>query len=147
MPKDRARKLCPKFIGPYKVVESNPEMSNYKLDLPQALVNQRIHPVFHVSLLRPFHESDNTLFLDQTWPEPYDFGLDDEHEWFINEIIGHRHLDDGQLEFEVRWSLSDTIWEPAGNCADLSALDRYLELHGVQDVCFLRWCSRPSKKR
>ncbi|KXN92923.1 hypothetical protein AN958_08259, partial [Leucoagaricus sp. SymC.cos] len=40
MPKDRARKLCPKFIGPYKVVESNPEMSNYKLDLPQALVNQ-----------------------------------------------------------------------------------------------------------
>ncbi|KXN93068.1 hypothetical protein AN958_10435, partial [Leucoagaricus sp. SymC.cos] len=28
MPKDRARKLCPMFIGPYKVIESNPEMSN-----------------------------------------------------------------------------------------------------------------------
>ncbi|KXN83101.1 hypothetical protein AN958_01829 [Leucoagaricus sp. SymC.cos] len=64
MSKDRARKLCPKFIGPYKVVESNPEMSNYKLDLPQALVNQRIHLVFHVSLLRPFHESDDISFLD-----------------------------------------------------------------------------------
>ncbi|KXN81834.1 hypothetical protein AN958_03630, partial [Leucoagaricus sp. SymC.cos] len=78
--------------------------------------------------------------------EPYDFGLDDEHEWFVDEIIGHRHLDDGQLEFEVRWSLGDTTWEPAGNCTDLSALDRYLELHGVQDVHFLRRRSRPSKK-
>ncbi|KXN86689.1 hypothetical protein AN958_09771, partial [Leucoagaricus sp. SymC.cos] len=39
MPKDRARKLCPKFIGPYKVIESYPEMSNYKLDLFQVLVN------------------------------------------------------------------------------------------------------------
>ncbi|KXN91984.1 hypothetical protein AN958_11044, partial [Leucoagaricus sp. SymC.cos] len=78
---------------------------------------------FHVSLLRPFHESDDTLFPDRTRPEPYNFGLDDEHEWFIDEIIGHHHLDDGQLEFKVRWSLSDTTWEPAGNCADLSALD------------------------
>ncbi|KXN92742.1 hypothetical protein AN958_01671, partial [Leucoagaricus sp. SymC.cos] len=39
MPKDRARKLCPKFIGPYEVIESNPEMSNYKLDLLQVLAN------------------------------------------------------------------------------------------------------------
>ncbi|KXN87206.1 hypothetical protein AN958_09079 [Leucoagaricus sp. SymC.cos] len=139
MSKDRARKLCPKFIGPYKVIESNPETSNYKLDLLQVLVNQRIYPVFHVSLLKLFHESDNTLFPDQTWPEPYDFGLDDE-------IIGHRHLDNGQLEFEVQWSLSDTTWELTGNCTDLSALDQYLELHGVQDVCFLRQHSCPSKK-
>ncbi|KXN84501.1 hypothetical protein AN958_12415 [Leucoagaricus sp. SymC.cos] len=64
MPKDRARKLCPKFIGPYKVIESNPEISNYKLGLSQALVNRRIHLVFHVSLLRLFHESDNTSFPD-----------------------------------------------------------------------------------
>ncbi|KXN84191.1 hypothetical protein AN958_12844, partial [Leucoagaricus sp. SymC.cos] len=39
MPKDRARKLCPKFIGLYKVIESNSEIFNYKLDLLQALVN------------------------------------------------------------------------------------------------------------
>ncbi|KXN92895.1 hypothetical protein AN958_07830, partial [Leucoagaricus sp. SymC.cos] len=89
---------------------------------------------------------DDTSFLDRTRLEPYDFGLDNEHEWFINEIIGHCHLDDGQLEFEVRWSLGDTTWEPAGNCTDLSALDRYLELHSVQDVHFLRQCSRPPKK-
>ncbi|KXN83360.1 hypothetical protein AN958_01533 [Leucoagaricus sp. SymC.cos] len=70
-------------------MESYADMSNYKLDLSQALVNYRIHPVFHVSLLRLFHESDNASFPD----EPYDFGLDDEHEWFVDEIIGHCHLD------------------------------------------------------
>ncbi|KXN89132.1 hypothetical protein AN958_06152 [Leucoagaricus sp. SymC.cos] len=64
MLKDRARKLCPKFIRPYKVIESYLDMSNYKLDLPQALVNHRIHLVFYVSLLRPFNESDDILFLD-----------------------------------------------------------------------------------
>ncbi|KXN90276.1 hypothetical protein AN958_04501, partial [Leucoagaricus sp. SymC.cos] len=40
MSKDRARKLCPKLIGPYKIIESYSEMSNYKLDLFQILVNQ-----------------------------------------------------------------------------------------------------------
>ncbi|KXN88601.1 hypothetical protein AN958_06865, partial [Leucoagaricus sp. SymC.cos] len=39
MPKDRARILCPKFIGLYKIIKSYLEMSNYKLDLLQALVN------------------------------------------------------------------------------------------------------------
>ncbi|KXN93129.1 hypothetical protein AN958_00053 [Leucoagaricus sp. SymC.cos] len=64
IPKNRARKLCLKFIRPYKVIESYPDTSNYKLDLSQALVNCRIHLVFHVSLLRPFNESDNILFPD-----------------------------------------------------------------------------------
>ncbi|KXN85083.1 hypothetical protein AN958_11712, partial [Leucoagaricus sp. SymC.cos] len=39
MPKDRARKLCLKFIELYKIMESYPDTSNYKLDLSQALVN------------------------------------------------------------------------------------------------------------
>ncbi|KXN91844.1 hypothetical protein AN958_11867 [Leucoagaricus sp. SymC.cos] len=127
-------------------MESYPDTSNYKLDLPQALVNCRIHPVFHVSLLRLFHESDNTLFPDQTWLEPYNFGLDDKHEWFIDEIIGHCHLDNGQLKFKVYWSLGNTTWEPVAHCVDLTALNQYLELYGVQDIHFLRWCSHPSKK-
>ncbi|KXN80764.1 hypothetical protein AN958_07829 [Leucoagaricus sp. SymC.cos] len=64
MPKDRTRKLCPKFIGPYKVIESYLNTSNYKLDLPQALVNCRIHLIFYVSLHRPFYKSDDILFPD-----------------------------------------------------------------------------------
>ncbi|KXN87609.1 hypothetical protein AN958_08403 [Leucoagaricus sp. SymC.cos] len=122
-------------------------MSNYKLDLPQALVNHKIYLVFHVSLLRPFHESDNASFPDQTQPELYDFGLNNKHKWFINKIIGHCHLNNGQLEFEVHWSLGNTTWEPTANCAHLTALNQYLELYSGQNICFLRQCSYPSKKR
>ena len=48
LPKSRARKLMPKFIGPYKVTDSPLEISRYTLDLPPELKAQRIVPLFHV---------------------------------------------------------------------------------------------------
>jgi hypothetical protein len=51
LPKGRASKLCPKFVGPYKVLQAKPETSNYELELLTALQKQRINPMFHVSLL------------------------------------------------------------------------------------------------
>jgi hypothetical protein len=51
LPRGRARKLCPRFIGPYKVSVAKPETSTYTLELPSALQAHRIHPTFHVSLL------------------------------------------------------------------------------------------------
>ena len=35
--KGRARKLCPKFVGPWKVMRAWPETSTYELELPTAL--------------------------------------------------------------------------------------------------------------
>jgi len=131
LPKGWAQKLCPKYVGPYKVLQAKPESSNYMLELPTALQERRIHPTFHVSLLRPYQASNDALFLDRVHPEPYDFGAPDDSEWFVDELLGH-HWDGRQLEFQVRWSLGDTTWEPSASCKDLSALDRYLELQGVQ---------------
>jgi hypothetical protein len=131
LPKGRASKLCPKFVGPYKVLQAKPETSNYELELPTALQKRRINPTFHVSLLRPYHASDDAMFPNRVHPEPYDFGAADEPEWFVDELIGHRWVND-QIEFEVRWSLGDTTWEPHDVCKRLEALDRYLELHGVK---------------
>jgi len=37
LPKGRAHKLCPKFVGPYKVIMAHPEVSNYTLELLAAL--------------------------------------------------------------------------------------------------------------
>jgi len=37
LPKNRSRKLMPKFIGPYKVTHSYPEESRYTLELPDKL--------------------------------------------------------------------------------------------------------------
>ena len=51
VPSGRARKLCPKFIGPYKILEAKTKTSTYTLELPTALQARRIIPSFHVSLL------------------------------------------------------------------------------------------------
>ena len=131
LPKGRARKLCPKFVGPWKVMKAWPGTSTYELELPTALRERRIHPKFHISLLRPYNASNDALFPNRIQPEPYDFGTDDDQEWFVDEILGHR-WDGRDLELEVRWSLGDTTWEPLANCKDLAALDRYLELQGVE---------------
>ena len=132
LPQGRARKLCPKFIGPYRVLEAFPEVSNYVLELPAALVKRRILPRFHVSLLRPYHASNDLMFPNRSRPEPYDFGADNDQEWFVEDLLGHRWTAENELEFEVRWSLGDTTWESYDNCKDLAALDRYLELQGVK---------------
>ncbi len=38
IPKGQARKLVPKYIGPYKVVGANMETSSYTLELPPDLI-------------------------------------------------------------------------------------------------------------
>jgi len=132
MPKGRAAKLCPKYIGPYKVEKADPTTSNYTLELPKPLQERRIHPKFHVSLLKPHYPSSDSAFPNRLQPEPYDFGTNDDHEWFVDEIIGHRWKGK-KIEYEVRWSLGDTTWETHANCDQLAALDRYLELQGVSN--------------
>ena len=51
LPKGRARKLVPKYIGPYKVVKAHNEASTMTLELPLALVAQQISPTFHMGLV------------------------------------------------------------------------------------------------
>src|ERR1700683_4905182 len=54
LPKRQARKLALKYIGPFKVTNVFPESSNYELELSEGLIAWRIHPKFHILLLRPF---------------------------------------------------------------------------------------------
>ncbi|WMV32627.1 hypothetical protein MTR67_026012 [Solanum verrucosum] len=44
----RKGKLCPRYIGPYKVIRRVVQVA-YKMDLPRELT--AVHPVFHVSML------------------------------------------------------------------------------------------------
>jgi hypothetical protein len=132
LPKGRAKKLCPKFVGPYRVLTANPKTSNYTLELPAALQAHHIVPTFHVSLLRPYHATNDSMFPNRVQPEPYNFGMPNNQEWFINDLTGHHWVNRKDLKFEVRWSLGNTTWEPLSSCKDLEALDQYLELQGIR---------------
>ncbi|OJT01589.1 Transposon Ty3-I Gag-Pol polyprotein [Trametes pubescens] len=132
LPKDHARKLAPKFVGPYKVTYAHLEISSYTLDLPDELVQCHIHPTFHSALLRPHKANDDTLFPGRKARKFYNFGVPDDGEWMVDEIVGHRWKGRA-LEFLVHWTLGDHTWEPLGHCKNLQALDDYLALMGVED--------------
>ena len=51
LPKHRARKLMPKFIGPYKILKAMNESSNITLELPQEFKDRKINPTFHTNLV------------------------------------------------------------------------------------------------
>jgi hypothetical protein len=133
-PPARVQKLLPKFIGPYKIIGARHESSSYDLELPDELRRRHIHPVVHVSRLRPYIPNDDVRFPGREARAFYDFGNDTNAEWVVLELIGHRHSHTGALEFLVKWELWDPSWEPATECLELEALTRYLELQGVSSV-------------
>jgi len=131
LPKGRSRKLMPKFIGPYEVTKSHPNESRYTLDLPPELKARRIHPSFHVTRLRPYNKNDDQLFPKREVRAYYDFGDAEDNEWLVDDILAHQWKGN-KVSFLVQWNLGDTTWESYSQCKDLAALDRYLELLGIE---------------
>jgi hypothetical protein len=131
LPKGRAGKLLPKYVGPYRVQKVLPHCSSYELELPEVLASRRVHNRFHVSLLRPYVESSDALFPERAVPGPYDFGAPADDEWHVEAIIGHRWTGTG-VDFQVKWTLGDVTWESFKAVKLLSALDDYFALHGVK---------------
>jgi len=132
LPKNRSRKLMAKFIRPYKVTSNYLEDSRYTLELPNELKAQRIHPLFHVSCLCPFKKNDDKIFSKCEVYTYYDFGNAEDEEWLVDNILAH-HWEGNRVSFLVQWNLGDTTWEPYNECKELTALDRYLKLLGIND--------------
>jgi len=102
------RKLSPKFIGPYKIIKKV-STTAYKLDLPETL---RIHPVFHVSLLKRYHETSN---FSRTIPPPPIFIPETQQEEYEVEIILDKKIIQNKTQYLVKWlgyPLHDATWEP-----------------------------------
>jgi hypothetical protein len=130
LPKARARKLMPKYIGPYEIISCNQDQSYYTLALPDELLKRRIHPTFHARLLRPAILNDDSRFPNREATFLYDFGDDPEREWLVDSIVDHAFTGNS-IKFHVLWETGEITREPLRNCQDLAALDKYYELHGV----------------
>ena len=89
LPKGRARKLVPKYIGPYEVVKAHNEASTVMLELPSALVAWQISLTFHMGLIWRFIANNDNLFPKQDVKYFYDFGQDDKQEWLVDDITSH----------------------------------------------------------
>ena len=103
----------------------------YGVELPESLRKRRIHPQFHVNLLRRHEPNDDDRFPHRDVKSYYDFGDDEKEEWLVDEIKGHRWIGN-KIEFEVRWNLGDSTWEPYDHVKKLVALDEYLALQGTK---------------
>ncbi|KNZ78763.1 hypothetical protein J132_10251 [Termitomyces sp. J132] len=67
-PKGLARKLIPKFVGPYLLLKDYGNHS-FHIQLPSHMLQQGIHDVFHASLLRIHHPNDDRQFPGQLYSQ------------------------------------------------------------------------------
>jgi len=122
---DGAKKLLPRFIGPYKVVKVLSDV-NYQLKLPPSF---RIHDVFHVSKLKLCVEDEHGRNAGNM-PPPRLLDEDGEPLYLVENIL----LDDWrgsgkqrQQYFLIKWQGYpdyESTWEPASYIRSLPGLRR-----------------------
>ncbi|KAJ9521460.1 hypothetical protein QJQ45_008872 [Haematococcus lacustris] len=122
----KAKKLLPRFIGPFKVLEHVGPVA-VRLDLPPAMA--RMHPVFHVALLRPYTSEHPHL------PPPVDW-LEEAPLYEVEKLLAHRGVRAGRARgYLVKWLGYDdsyNTWEPRNNLVNCQeVLTAYNAVHGL----------------
>ncbi len=120
------RKLSPRFVGPFTILEQiNPV--TYKLQLPP---QYKIHPTFHVSLLKPFSPSVS-LEPGQTEEPPLPLIAEEGTIYRVKEILESRRRG-GRLEYLVDWDgygLEERSWVPRPDILDPALLEEFHMAH------------------
>jgi len=128
-----APKLLPRFIGPYSI-KRVVSPTAYELILPSAM---RIHPVFHVHLLKPYLNSEEIMperIPIHPRPTPTVYGEDEEPEWDVESILDKRQRG-RQLQYLVKWKgypLEEASWEPESHLANSQKAVREFETRAQQ---------------
>ncbi|EEB93840.1 hypothetical protein MPER_07457, partial [Moniliophthora perniciosa FA553] len=105
-----SRKLGPRQLGPYEVVERIGDL-DYRLKLPPAM---KVHNVFHVNRLSPWKGNEVN---GQRAPPPEAVEVEGEEEHFVEEVLDSR-VYRKKLQYLVRWEgygEEEDSWEPAEN--------------------------------
>src|SRR5271169_115610 len=130
-PKGLARKLIPKYIGPYKLLDDFKNQS-FRVDLPPHLKQRGVHDIFHSSLLRVHVPNDDRLFPGRMDTQ-LGVGPEYDNEWAVDKIIDHSGSKEESI-FEILWKAGDISWLPYYQIQHLQALDAYLDLMGVETI-------------
>ncbi len=117
-------KLMPRFVGPFKIRARNGPVT-YELDLPSAL---KIHPVFHVSLLKPYHRKGAYQ------PPPLPLSVDDSGALFeVEAVLKYRPR---RKQYLVQWKgygPEHNTWEPA-RMLNAPAIQSFWQSAAARDV-------------
>ncbi|EJD54994.1 hypothetical protein AURDEDRAFT_38161, partial [Auricularia subglabra TFB-10046 SS5] len=95
----------------------------YTLELPSDLVKRKLHPTFHISLLREYVESDDSQFPDRRLEDILSLG-EETFEKTVHEIVGYNWTN-GKPVFLVTWSDGLTTEEHYQTVAHLQAFDDF----------------------
>ncbi|KAI2645263.1 Transposon Tf2-8 polyprotein [Labeo rohita] len=90
-------KLSPRYIGPFRILRQINDVT-YQLQLPP---RYRIHPTFHVSLLKPFSPSVTDTPGAEAEPPPLEV-LEQPSVFTVREILDSRRRG-GRLEYLIDW--------------------------------------------
>jgi hypothetical protein len=106
----KSRKLLPKWIGPFEVVQVVGPVA-YKLKMNPGW---RVHHVFHVSLLEPYRESGRVQ------PPPPPVEMEGALEYEVESILEHRFwgIKNPKAYYKVAWKgygIEHNSWEPKSN--------------------------------
>ncbi|KAK3545833.1 hypothetical protein QTP70_015511, partial [Hemibagrus guttatus] len=138
------KKLSPRFIGPFPIVRKiNPV--TYRLQLPP---EYRIHPVFHVSLLKPYHRSVSPSTEPGAAEEPpLPLLIDDGPAYLVKEVLDSWRRG-GRLEYLVDWEgygPEERSWVPRDDILDPGLLEDFHASH--PDQLAPRGRGRPPRRR
>jgi hypothetical protein len=115
-----SKKLQHRFTGPYRITQKVSPVA-FKLALPDTL---KIHPVFHVSLLRQYRDPTSIPNREAPQPPPPAITINDHPEFEVEKILDHR-THRRQKQYLVKWvgyPDHDASWEPVSNLANASRL-------------------------
>ncbi|KAJ9533992.1 hypothetical protein QJQ45_027094 [Haematococcus lacustris] len=145
----KARKLIPRYVGPFEILLLVGAVA-VKLDLPASM--SRLHPVFHVSLIKPYTGTDVGFM-----PPPVTW-MDETPVYYVERLLDHKGVKDNKasyylvtvqlqtchvyccpgytLTYLVQWEGYDSThntWEPRSNLTDCDkVLAEYNAIHHLK---------------